>query len=108
MVRVEFFRDRMGFQAMRLHGHADYNPGNDVVCAGISALAFAMVGTLRAMKDLSIKHLQTADGIDIEIEPFVLPEDQAVVDAVFTTCLTGLRMIREQHPDHIEIKEIVL
>ena len=105
MVRVEFYRDRMGFQSMNLHGHAGYNPGNDVVCAGISALAFAMVGTLQGMRDLSIKHLQTADGIDIEIEPFVLPEDQAVANAVFMTCLTGLRMIHAKHPDHIEIKE---
>ena len=108
MVSVEFFRDRMGFQAMKLTGHAGYNPGNDVVCAGISALAFAMVGTLKTIKDLSVKRMKTSEGVDVEIEPFILPEDQAVVDMVFFGCLTGLRMIHAQYPDHIEIKEVIL
>ena len=107
MVKVEFFRDRMGFQAMKLTGHAEYNPGQDVVCAGISALAFALVGTLQGMK-ASFRRRKVDVGVDIEIEPFIYPDDQAVADAVFMTCLTGLRMIEAAHPAHIDIREVIL
>lgn len=107
MVKVEFYRDRMGYQAMKLQGHAEFNPGQDVVCAGISALAFALVGTLQGMK-ASFRRRKVDVGVDIEIEPFIYPDDQAIADAVFITCLTGLRMIETTYPEHIEIKEVIL
>lgn len=107
MVKVQFYRDRMGFQSMKLEGHAEYNPGQDVVCAGISALAFALVGTLQGMK-ATFRRRKLDVGMDIEIEPYVYPDDQQVADAVFMTCLTGLRMIEAAHPAHIEIKEVIL
>lgn len=107
MVKVEFYRDRMGFQAMKLQGHADYNPGQDVVCAGISALAFALVGTLQGMK-VEFRRRKIDVGMDIEIEPYLYPDDQKIVDAVFMTCLTGLRMIQAAHPENIDIQEVVL
>ena len=28
-------------------GHADYNPGNDIVCAGISTLSYTLLNYLR-------------------------------------------------------------
>ena len=104
MVKVEFSRSRYGFEAMKLDGHAEYNPGNDVVCAGISALSFAMVGMLDHLK-VHYRRRKVDVGVDVEVDPFIVPEDQQVVDAVFMTCLTGLRQIEKKYPDHIEIRE---
>ena len=108
MVSVDFFKDNMGFQAMDLNGHANYNPGQDIVCAGISALAFALVGTLRNVRDISFRRCTVVNGVQVEIEPFIEPEDRAITDTVFKTILVGLRQIEKKYPDHIEIKEIVL
>lgn len=107
MVKVEFYRDRHGFQAMDLTGHADYNPGQDVVCAGISALAYALAGELYRRKGVSKRRWSVTDGVHVEVEPFCDPNDQAVVDAIFETTLTGLRQIEKKYPTHIEIREVV-
>jgi len=108
MVSVEFFRDNMGFQAMELNGHADYNPGKDIVCAGISALAFALVGTLRNVQGISFRKCTVDNGVQVEIEPFIEPEDRAITDTVFKTILVGLKQIEKKYPDHISIKEVDL
>ena len=108
MVTVEFYRDNQGFTAMDLQGHAGYNSGNDVVCAGISALAFALVGTLKSIKDISFRRLQYKDGVTVEIEPFVDATEQLVVDAVFMTILIGLKQIQKQYPENIQVKEMRL
>ncbi len=108
MVTVQFYRDNQGFTAMELTGHAGYNPGNDVVCAGISALAFALVGTLKSIDGISFTRLQYQDGVTVEIEPFADAEEQAVVDAVFTTVLIGLKQIEKKYPGHIRVWEMKL
>lgn len=108
MVTVEFYRDNQGFMAMELKGHAGYNPGNDIVCAGISALAFALVGTLKNIEDISFIRLQYQDGVTVEIEPFANEAEQAVIDAVFMTVLIGLKQIQKQYPENIQVKEMRL
>jgi uncharacterized protein YsxB (DUF464 family) len=105
VVTVEFYRDNQGFTAMELKGHAGYNPGNDIVCAGISALAFALVGTLKSIDGISFARLQYQDGATVEIDPFADEQEQAVVDAVFTTVLIGLKQIEKKYPGHIRVEE---
>ena len=34
------------------NGHAEYNPGNDIVCAGVSALFYAFAGYLKNKEDV--------------------------------------------------------
>ncbi len=105
MVKVKFFRDGFGYQAMDLDGHADYNPGQDVVCAGISSLAFALAGELKR-KGASFKRFDVMEGVHIEIEPFIEESDRLTTNTIFETILTGLRQIEKKYPDNIEISEI--
>jgi len=107
MVSVEFSRSRYGYESMDLTGHAGYNPGNDVVCAGISALAYALVGELKRRK-VSFRRCKLDEGIHIETEPFMEEVERSGMDAVYETCLTGLRQIQAAYPAHIEIQEIEL
>lgn len=108
MVTVEFYKDNQGFTAMELKGHAGYNPGNDIVCAGISALAFTLIGALKSIDGISFTRLQYHDGVTVEIEPFADATEQLVVDAVFMTVLIGLKQIEKQYPGHIRVKEMKL
>lgn len=107
MVKVKFYRDGFGYQAMDLDGHADYNPGQDIVCAGISALAYALAGELKH-KSVSFRRFDISNGVHLEIEPFIEPSDRLVTDAIFETVLTGLRQIEKKYPNYIEIQEVVL
>ena len=108
MVKVQFFRDNHGYQAMDLDGHADYNPGNDVVCAGISSLAYALAGTLRNIDDVSFVRFDIRDGVHVEIEPFTDEIQRTIADTVFKTCIIGLKQIEIKYPDHIVISEVTL
>lgn len=103
MVEVTFIMGHYGFETMKLVGHADYNPGNDVVCAGISALSQALVGTLQNINAQFRTKTVESGNIFIEIDPFSDESAQKVVDTVFLTCLVGLLQIEKQYPDHIKI-----
>ena len=107
MVKVKFYRDGFGYQAMDLDGHAEYNPGNDVVCAGISALAFALAGELR-QRDVSFIRFDIKNGVHVEIEPFIEDTDRLITDTIFQTVLTGLRQIEKKYPENIEVSEVVV
>lgn len=105
---MEFFRDNHGYQSMDLDGHADYNPGNDVVCAGISAIAFALAGTLRNIDNVTFIRFDLRNGLHVEIEPFTDNTQRTIADTVFQTCIIGLRQIEIKYPTHIEIMEVEL
>ncbi len=107
MVRVEFSRSRYGYESMDLDGHAEFNPGNDVVCAGISALAYALAGELKR-RGVPFRNFNLGHGVHVETEPHIEPDEQRPIDAVYETCLTGLRQIEKKYPEHVRITEVTL
>lgn len=104
MVEVSFIKTNRGFEEFHLKGHADYNPGNDIVCASISALSYALLGALDNTKGLNKRNVHIEPGrLDIEINPFLLSKEQEIVDQIFKTILIGLLQIEKQYPEHIKI-----
>lgn len=95
MIEVSIRKD--GF---KIAGHAGYAPaGNDIVCAGISALAQTLI---RSVEEL------TADRIEYEISNGIIDMEyknlsgkaSALVDSFFI----GVHMIADEYPDCIRIK----
>lgn len=85
---------------LTVRGHADYGPyGQDIVCAAVSALVYALVGALE-------------DGG--RLESSVLKEGLAVVegkgecDREFAMTGQGLRLLARQYPQYISVKELPL
>lgn len=104
MVEISFVKGPYGFEIMKLVGHAEYNPGNDVVCAGISALSQALVGTLQNMSGINYRNKIVESGnILIEINPFADKSVQKIVDAVFLTCLIGMLQIEKVYPGYLKV-----
>ena len=90
---------------IRAEGHAGYNPGNDIVCAAISAL----MQTLYAGLD-SVCHAMVAerhsDG-KMFLSPFfrLLP-CRLQIETLFRGILCGLTLIAEEYADCVRMERL--
>lgn len=87
--------------AIELDGHALFNPGNDIVCAGVSALVQTFV--------LSVEELTT---VDVEVQREAL---SGYIEAIrweraspaFATLrdgfLIGIQSIAESYPNNVKV-----
>ena len=97
MIRIQYrYSDNICF--LLLSGHAGYdNPGRDIVCAGVSALTYALINLLDE---------QNPDGYEREIRP---DETRIQFPCDGTTekfILTGYRMMQDHYPGYVELKKI--
>lgn len=81
---------------LAMHGHAGYNPGNDVVCAGVSAIVCALAG-----------YIANADGLKISTERYEPGEAEFDVEGdalqVFEMAYIGLAQIAQKYPQNVQI-----
>lgn len=77
-----------------LIGHAEFNPGNDIVCASVSTLAYALYNTL--MHDGAL--IVIKDG-SMHME-FPYTEALEYHLKMFTV---GIDMIQERYPDNVRL-----
>lgn len=94
--------DNDGHIRVSIHGHAGYNPGNDVVCAGISALTFAMIYSLEKLSEEgSIKNLVIDLNDGETIADFVQVGDKW--DTAWMVLYSGYYAIAEEYPDNLKM-----
>jgi uncharacterized protein YsxB (DUF464 family) len=106
LVEVCFKKGNYGYEECRIEGHAGFNPGNDIVCAAVSALGFALIGSLRNISGISFRKFQAENGIDLAINPFIDKGNQRIADTVFMTVYIGLKQIEKAYPEHVQVKEM--
>lgn len=80
---------------LSLTGHAGYHAGNDIVCAAISALVYALVGYLDSVD--ADYNCDIGDGTaTVECETHTM---------AFETVLAGLRMIAAEYPENLQVMD---
>ena len=86
-------------------GHAGYaEKGNDIVCAGISALCMGLAGRLSELSEenvVSVKYFHCADG-DVYIEVVYGDEEMCRIKALeaLETVRCGLERIEARYPEY--------
>ena len=89
---------------LRIDGHAGSAPkGEDLVCAGVSALAFAL---LQAMTDFdgSEAVVEEEDGIiDVRCDP--APYEVIACEAVMDAFAGGLSLLASEYPQYVKYEE---
>lgn len=96
MIRVSFERGESA-QGLMLTGHAT---GDRLVCAGASAMVFALAGWLQK---------NAPAGLACRLKPgdaWVLCRRSALTDAAFDVVLTGLSQLAENYPELVGINEV--
>ena len=107
MVKAQFKRGHYGYEECHISGHAEFNPGNDIVCSAVSALGFALIGSLKNLNGISFRQLQADNGIDIVIEPFT-GTMQKISDTIFQTIYIGLMQIEKAYPGHVQVEKLTV
>lgn len=105
MTRAKFYEGG-DIATIDIVGHAGFNPGNDIVCAGISTLCDTFNNTIVIMvskglvKNAYIKRLPG----DYHVEVILEPKYKREWKAVKLMFLTGLRMIEESFPNYLKVR----
>lgn len=101
MITVSIEEKKDG-SSLTVKGHAGFCPGNDIVCAGVSALVTTL--GLRVLKEagagaLSGSYVRLNSG-DSTVW---YCGDNRILDEIFQTITGGLEGIAENYPDYIKI-----
>ncbi len=93
MIAIELARDKRRFYAL-VHGHAGYaEAGRDIVCAGVSALAYALAAGLNECG--ALLRYESGDGRE---EMYGAGTDARVL---FRTFELAARELARQYPEHV-------
>ncbi len=96
MIDAGFFRENDGFRVI-ITGHAGYAPeGQDIVCASVSSLIYAMIGYLHTLKGSKCKVHKLQKGY-AEMSCASVGEE-----AVRMTCI-GILQVSEQYPQCVRL-----
>lgn len=82
-----------------IEGHAYYAPrGQDIVCAGVSALALGLIDSLEELTEDTIEYDISIGLVDIRYRD-LSAKGQLLVDSFFV----GIKLIADQYPDYVRI-----
>lgn len=91
----------MTTNTIKVRGHANYAPhGQDIVCAGVTALTQTLVESLETLTGNEIKYDMSPGRVDIEIED---PDEDAQL--LMDSFLVGIEMIADEFPEHVRVEE---
>lgn len=90
----------MTTNTIKVRGHANYAPhGQDIVCAGVTALTQTLVESLETLTGNEIKYDMSPGRVDIEIGN---PDEDAQL--LTDSFLVGIEMIADEFPEHIRVE----
>ena len=95
MIEV-YLKRRGGYYRLYVTGHADYAPGHDIVCAGVSALTGALLAL--ASTDGACRHLRT---LARRGELFLCC--RGGLGKAFEATALGLAGIARAYPGHVRV-----
>lgn len=96
MIDAGFFKEEDGFRVI-IAGHAGYAPeGQDIVCASVSTMLYAMIGYLSTLKGSGCQVHKIQKGY-AEISCSALGEE-----ALRMACI-GILQVSEQYPQHVRL-----
>lgn len=97
MIRINYNRDD-GRHFLTVTGHAGYAEyGQDIVCAGVSAVSFALLGFLE-QEGVRLETAEAGSGaLDVACMGSVR------TDTAFDMALAGYRLIADNYPDCVDL-----
>ena len=97
MIRIRIHSDASCFR-LEANGHAQYDEkGKDIVCAGVSALYYALTEGVRR---------QAPDAVSVSRKSVTIHLSSTAAAAVSEAVVTGLIAIAEAYPRHLSVRRI--
>lgn len=86
-----------------IEGHALFNPGNDIVCAGASILGYTLMNALMN-QDADIKKIKEDErNGEIHIKIKGTPESKQGIKTIIETIMLGYELLEDQYPANVNI-----
>ena len=101
MIVVTIIRDGSGnIIGMDANGHANFNhPGADIVCAGVSALTYAVYAALKENLNCTVRG-EAEHGL---MNFAIVNEPSKLTHTVFGVGITGLKAIEKAYPGRLQV-----
>lgn len=101
MIRV-YYAQKGDAHELTISGHAGYaEHGQDIVCAGVSAIAFALLGYLEECED----EVEELDGPIVECGSiYVSCKGKPNIANAFHMAVCGLKQIADSYADYVDIQ----
>lgn len=86
---------------IKIRGHAGYAArGQDIVCAGVTALTQTLVESIEGLTGNEIKYDMSPGRVDIKIKD---PDEDAQL--LMDSFLVGIEMIADEFPEYVRVEE---
>ncbi|MCR5483502.1 MAG: ribosomal-processing cysteine protease Prp [Bacilli bacterium] len=93
MIKIKFKEN-----LITITGHANYNDGNDIVCAAVSSIMYTTVNALLRIDENSIKYTDNKDKVVIEIL-----KHSDVIDTLITNMMSLFNQLELDYPKNVKI-----
>ncbi len=106
MIDICFQRDRDRYIGYIISGHANYDEnGKDIVCAGVSAIAYTGANALMMVADIPNLYNAVDDSGKMTCTlPSILDEYQdSLAQVIFETVYVGFQGIKNTYSEYIKI-----
>lgn len=106
MIQVTVNRKKSGMiQSFEISGHAFFaDRGNDIVCAGVSAVSVGTINAVHALLGITPEIEQNEDGFLRCVIPEHLPEEtNEKIQLLLEGMVISLQSIEEQYRQHIKL-----
>ncbi|MGE5676141.1 MAG: ribosomal-processing cysteine protease Prp [Mycobacterium leprae] len=107
MIKVQVRRNPDGVIAgLQVTGHAGFaDPGQDIVCAGVSSLVVTALIGLKQVAKHPHEGSATMGRMYCKLQPGGSPETAAKAQVILETTLLGLQDIAKDYPQFIRVTE---
>lgn len=85
-------------------GHAEYNPGNDIVCSAVSAMLQTLYAGLEMRCYAKVHHEQEPGWFCVDVGKTDKNKDR--IETLFDSVIYGLELIAEQYPDNVKMERV--
>ena len=110
MVDIVFVKDaNNNYIGADIKGHANYNPGNDIVCSAVSALGYALIGALNNSVDDVYVKAENSGEIMCRLKEdefdnyYLIPNPFEESNIIFETIYIGMLQIEKAYPDNVSV-----
>lgn len=105
MIRVKVHGSPQRVAGLTVEGHAGYaDKGEDIVCAGVSALAETAVIGLRQVAGIKPAVTRQDGYLDVRLPTGLSGQAAAAAETILRTTIAGLRDIAKSYPEYVNFE----
>lgn len=106
MINVNIGKDLAGnIKQFVVKGHAEFaEKGSDIVCSGVSAVAYAAIGAIEELVGLKGFYKIRKDGfMSCKLDMELSPEARHSANIIMATAEIGFKQIEYAYPDYVKV-----